>query len=111
MAVFHDGIIENYDEFKAKLVEAGHKFESDTDTEVVPHLIEDALADGMDREEAFRSAVARLEGSYALASVLARATTDWQTFTAGLNNPILKSDRNYRVEGLAVRYFDWTCYL
>ncbi|USZ67408.1 glutamine--fructose-6-phosphate transaminase (isomerizing) [Halorussus salilacus] len=71
VAVVHNGIIENYDELKAKLREAGHEFDSDTDTEVVPHLIEDALAGGASPEEAFRSAVARLEGSYALAAVFA----------------------------------------
>ncbi|WP_134670217.1 glutamine--fructose-6-phosphate transaminase (isomerizing) [Halorussus marinus] len=71
VAVVHNGIIENYDELKAELTAAGHEFESDTDTEVVPHLVEDALADGLSRDEAFRSAVARIEGSYALAAVFA----------------------------------------
>ncbi|WP_132057789.1 glutamine--fructose-6-phosphate transaminase (isomerizing) [Halorussus amylolyticus] len=69
VAVVHNGIIENYDELKADLLDAGHEFDSDTDSEVVPHLVEDALADGATPEEAFRAAVARLEGSYALAAV------------------------------------------
>ncbi|MFW6317034.1 MAG: glutamine--fructose-6-phosphate transaminase (isomerizing), partial [Halorubrum sp.] len=71
VAVVHNGIIENYDELKAELREAGHEFTSDTDTEVVPHLVEDALAEGASPEEAFRSAAASLEGSYALAAVFA----------------------------------------
>jgi glutamine---fructose-6-phosphate transaminase (isomerizing) len=69
LAVVHNGIIENYSELRADLIEAGHTFESETDTEVVPHLIEDALADGLKPESAFRRAVSQLEGSYALAAV------------------------------------------
>ncbi|WP_115864052.1 glutamine--fructose-6-phosphate transaminase (isomerizing) [Halorussus litoreus] len=71
VAVVHNGIIENYDELKAELHARGHEFESDTDTEVVPHLIEAALAEGASFEAAFREAVSRLEGSYALAAVTA----------------------------------------
>jgi glucosamine--fructose-6-phosphate aminotransferase (isomerizing) len=73
VAVVHNGIIENYDELKAELQADGHEFTSDTDTEVVPHLIEDAMAAGHDFEAAFRAAVSRLEGSYALAAVTADA--------------------------------------
>ncbi|WP_336000620.1 glutamine--fructose-6-phosphate transaminase (isomerizing) [Halorientalis halophila] len=70
IAVVHNGIIENYQELRDELSTAGHEFRSDTDTEVVPHLIEDELADGADPEDAVRSAIARLEGSYAVAVVL-----------------------------------------
>ena len=63
--VVHNGIIENFAELKAELQAAGHEFTSDTDTEVVPHLIEanykgDFLA-------AVRAALRRLRGAYALA--------------------------------------------
>jgi len=71
VAVVHNGIIENYQELRDDLSAASHEFESDTDTEVVPHLIEEALADGFDPEAAVREAVARLEGSYALVVVIA----------------------------------------
>jgi len=71
VAVVHNGIIENYQELRDRLVSAGHGFKSDTDTEVVPHLIEDALAGGADPEGAVREAVAQLEGSYAIAAVVA----------------------------------------
>jgi glucosamine--fructose-6-phosphate aminotransferase (isomerizing) len=69
VAVVHNGIIENYDDLTSELIAAGHEFDSDTDTEVVPHLVEAALANGRSFEAAFREAVARLEGSYALAAV------------------------------------------
>ena len=71
VAVVHNGIIENYQELRDELVRAGHTFDSDTDTEVVPHLIEDGLDRGLDPEAAFREAVARVEGSYAVAAVIA----------------------------------------
>jgi glucosamine--fructose-6-phosphate aminotransferase (isomerizing) len=63
--VVHNGIIENFAELKAELEAAGHEFPSDTDTEVVPHLIEanykgDFLA-------AVRAALKRIRGTYALA--------------------------------------------
>ncbi|MFB6151082.1 MAG: glutamine--fructose-6-phosphate aminotransferase, partial [Haloarculaceae archaeon] len=70
VAVVHNGIIENYQRLRDELVGAGHTFDSDTDTEVVPHLIEDELADGADPETAVRNAVDRLEGSYAIAAVV-----------------------------------------
>ncbi|MXV61855.1 glutamine--fructose-6-phosphate transaminase (isomerizing) [Natronorubrum sp. JWXQ-INN-674] len=69
VAVVHNGIIENYQELRGDLEASGHDFASETDTEVIPHLIESALSEGADREEAFREAVHQLEGSYAVAAV------------------------------------------
>ncbi|ELZ04569.1 glutamine--fructose-6-phosphate transaminase (isomerizing) [Natrialba aegyptia] len=69
IAVVHNGIIENYAELRATLVADGHEFTSETDTEVVPHLLERELADGRDLRAALESAVAKLEGSYAIAAV------------------------------------------
>lgn len=71
IAVVHNGIIENYEDLRAQLKEAGHEFKSDTDSEVVAHLFEDAWngpAKG-NLIEALRNTVARLEGSWALAVV------------------------------------------
>ncbi len=63
--VVHNGIIENFAELKAELQAAGHEFTSDTDTEVVPHLIE-ANYKG-DFLSAVRAALRRIRGAYALA--------------------------------------------
>ncbi len=67
IAVVHNGIIENYVDLREELAAAGHILRSDTDTEVVAHLVE-AYLDG-DLTAAVRQAVARLEGSYALGVV------------------------------------------
>ncbi|MDF1597434.1 MAG: glutamine--fructose-6-phosphate transaminase (isomerizing) [Acidimicrobiia bacterium] len=67
VAVAHNGIIENWSNLKAELIESGHIFQSDTDTEVVAHLIED-MAD-LPLEEAVRAVMRRAEGALALAVV------------------------------------------
>ncbi|HEV7158398.1 MAG TPA: glutamine--fructose-6-phosphate transaminase (isomerizing) [Caulobacteraceae bacterium] len=66
VAVVHNGIIENFAELKAELEAKGRVFESETDTEVVAHLTDQNLVEGMAPLEAFRAAVARLSGAYAL---------------------------------------------
>jgi glutamine---fructose-6-phosphate transaminase (isomerizing) len=66
IAVVHNGIIENYLEIKRELEGKGHKFLSRTDTEVVPHLVEQYVKDGLNLEEAFRKTANRLEGAYSL---------------------------------------------
>jgi glucosamine--fructose-6-phosphate aminotransferase (isomerizing) len=71
VGVVHNGIIENYQALRDELQAEGHTFESDTDTEVVPHLVEAGLEEGLEPEAAFREAVARLEGAFALACVVA----------------------------------------
>ena len=73
IAVVHNGIIENFQELKLELMAAGHTFRSDTDTEVIPHLIQEAWegpAKG-DLAMAVRNACDRLEGSWAVACVCA----------------------------------------
>jgi glucosamine--fructose-6-phosphate aminotransferase (isomerizing) len=64
--VIHNGIIENFQELRARLDKEGHVFASDTDTECVAHLLEEKLADAGSLADAVRAAVAELEGSYAL---------------------------------------------
>ena len=69
VAVVHNGIIENHTELRRALEARGHEFRSDTDTEVVPHLVEERLDAGEDPETAFRAAITELEGSFALAMI------------------------------------------
>ena len=65
VALVHNGIIENHDELRALLKGKGYVFESQTDTEVISHLI-DSLYDG-DLFEAVKSAIPQLQGAYAIA--------------------------------------------
>ncbi len=67
IAVVHNGIIENYAELRDELAGKGHEFLSDTDTEVVPHLIEQAMKEGAKTPQAaVQAALQRLRGAYAL---------------------------------------------
>ena len=66
IAVVHNGIIENFTELKTELEDSGHVFKSKTDTEVIPHLIEENLKKGLSFVDAVREAVKRLDGSYAM---------------------------------------------
>jgi glucosamine--fructose-6-phosphate aminotransferase (isomerizing) len=71
IAVVHNGIIENFADLKTELENRGHVFKSRTDTEVIPHLIEENLKNNssLSLEKAVLEAVRRLEGSYAIAVV------------------------------------------
>src|SRR6266568_2679556 len=71
-AVIHNGIIENFEMLKAPLVAKGHRFTSETDTEVAVHLLEDELAQGSTLDEAALAVLPRLEGAAALAFISAK---------------------------------------
>jgi glucosamine--fructose-6-phosphate aminotransferase (isomerizing) len=66
VAVVHNGIIENYLSLKKVLVEGGHVFTSETDTEVIAHLIDHFIHKGLPFEDAVRQALGEIKGSYAL---------------------------------------------
>jgi glucosamine--fructose-6-phosphate aminotransferase (isomerizing) len=69
VAVVHNGIIENYQDLRAELVAAGHNFVSETDTEIIPHLIKDEMEKGASLESAVLAVIPRLEGSYAFLTI------------------------------------------
>ncbi|MGL4882654.1 MAG: glutamine--fructose-6-phosphate transaminase (isomerizing) [Waterburya sp.] len=71
IAVVQNGIIENYLEIKEELISKGIEFCSETDTEVIPHLISVLLASSSSLLEAVQKAIARLEGAFAIAVVSA----------------------------------------
>ncbi|MEA2017072.1 MAG: glutamine--fructose-6-phosphate transaminase (isomerizing), partial [Campylobacterota bacterium] len=64
--VVHNGIIENYKELKDELITAGHKFVSQTDTEVIVHLFEFYFNINNDAEQSFNQTISRLEGAYSI---------------------------------------------
>jgi glucosamine--fructose-6-phosphate aminotransferase (isomerizing) len=85
IVVVHNGIIENYLELKQQLIAEGHKFVTETDTEVVAHLVEkESRGDGL--EAAVRRALERIRGLYALVLI---STDDPETIVAVRNGPPL----------------------
>ncbi|WP_030058023.1 MULTISPECIES: glutamine--fructose-6-phosphate transaminase (isomerizing) [Streptomyces] len=69
IAVVHNGIIENADELRAKLTADGAVFRSETDTEVLAHLIAAHVTEGVELEDAVRAALGRVVGTYGIAVV------------------------------------------
>jgi glutamine---fructose-6-phosphate transaminase (isomerizing) len=66
VAVIHNGIIENYIELREALRKRGHKLRSETDTEMISHLVEERLKDGRGLTEAVREVVQELRGSFSI---------------------------------------------
>nr|MDQ2973506.1 glutamine--fructose-6-phosphate transaminase (isomerizing) [bacterium] len=85
-AVVHNGIIENYKEIKDFLIKKGYKFVSDTDTEVVPNLIDFHYKQMKDVKSAFLTATKLLRGAYAI--VMASTHDDKTIFAAKLSSPL-----------------------
>ena len=71
LAVVHNGIIENFRELKSELEEAGARFESETDTEVVAQLVSHLMEQGLGPAAAVEAALPRLHGAFALAFLFA----------------------------------------
>jgi len=69
VSVVHNGIIENHDEVRTRLKQKGYEFSSDTDTEVIAHLVNDFLVEKKNLFEAVRAAVRELVGAYAIAVI------------------------------------------
>ena len=72
ISVVHNGIIENNAKIKSDLVDEGHVFKSDTDTEVIPHLIQKFMDECNDLEHAVRKTIELLDGAYAIAVISSR---------------------------------------
>jgi len=71
LALVHNGIIENHEELRQELQQAGYQFSSDTDTEVMVHLVASLMESGLDLFSSVRKAIGRLRGAFAIAVVSA----------------------------------------
>lgn len=83
--IVHNGVIENYVELKKELAKKGHEFKSETDSEVIAHLLEENLK-SLNFEKAFIQTVKQLEGSYA---ILAMTNKEKKIAGAKKNNPLI----------------------
>jgi len=89
VAVVHNGIVENFIELKRELVAKGHVFSSETDTEVIAHLIELGLDAGNSFEESFRQAGQRLIGSQAIAAMMSNGNAEIYAMRLGYSGGIV----------------------
>lgn len=95
-AVVHNGIIANYKTLRAELTKLGHRFVSETDTEIIAHLIEQKFRETGNVERAWLAALRSLEGSYALAMITTHAPE--QIYCARHESPLIigvGSETNY----------------
>jgi glucosamine--fructose-6-phosphate aminotransferase (isomerizing) len=83
----HNGVIENFSRLREELIAKGHKFESDTDSELVPHLVEEN-AKTMNLLKAFMRAVKQIEGSYAIVALNSKDDEE-RLFLARKNSPLI----------------------
>jgi len=84
IAIVHNGIFENYLELKAELIEKGHQFRSETDSEVFAHMIDEEMEE--DFESAFKRAIGKMEGRY---GVLAMSKKENKIIAARRGSPLI----------------------
>ena len=72
ISLCHNGIIENFKELKEGLIIKGHSFTSETDSEVIPHLIEEEMKGKVSFQDAFFGALSKIKGTYGIAAVSAK---------------------------------------
>jgi len=92
VSVVHNGIIENYLQLKQQLIQWGHHFNSSTDSEVVPHLINHYLSQKLTQEEAVEKAISQLKGSYALGILINGASNN--LYAVKKDSPLVISQGN-----------------
>jgi glucosamine--fructose-6-phosphate aminotransferase (isomerizing) len=105
-AVVHNGIIENYLPLKEELVKKGHRFRSETDTEVIVHLLEEYYNTSQDINHAMMQTVKRLEGSYAFVAMFGNGTLA----CARLDEPLVIgiSDKTYYASSDVLGFLQYT---
>lgn len=85
--VVHNGIIENYQELRVKLQDEGYTFVSETDTEVIPHLIDLNLKTEKSFQKAFEKAIEELDGAYAISALYTPEPNS--LYVARLSSPLV----------------------
>ena len=83
VVIVHNGIVENYQELKEELLGQGHRFDSETDSEVIVHLIENSLESGSELTDAVGSAAVRLRGASAVVAMAVQEPNAIAAFRLG----------------------------
>ena len=86
--IIHNGIIENYLDMKNSLIKKGHKFQSETDTEVIAHYIEELVKSGKNIDEALRNFISDAQGTF-LSDANATSLSDAYNTSAANPNPLI----------------------
>ena len=104
----HNGIIENFLELRSFLLDRGHKFYSETDTEVIAHLVEEYYKETGDLYEAFKKAMKEIKGSYAI--VLVSTLEPNKIFFARYFSPLVLGigDKGYFVASDVLAFISYT---
>lgn len=114
VAVVHNGIIENYSDLKESLKKRGHSFQSETDTEVIVHLITDFLQENHSPLAAVQKSLSLLKGAFALA-IIFKSSPDMMIATRKGSPLVLGvGDKQLFVSSDAIAFAPWTqtvCYL
>lgn len=106
VAVVHNGIVENHEQLKRRLEEDGHVFTSETDTEVIPHLIEEQLEAGNSLRQACEATKKQIEGSYAVAVM--KADGEMAAFRKGSPLVVGVEEDGYHVSSDVTGFLDRT---
>ncbi len=122
IAIVHNGIVENYQELKDRLIQNGHTFASETDSEVIAHIIEEEMNQGKSFKDAVSATLPQLQGRFAIAAIAAGEqcmigarsgsplivgvgegeyflSSDMQAFLAYTNQAIILNDNEIAVVG------------
>ncbi len=109
IALIHNGIIENFNSIKKDLALKGHHFRTDTDTEVLAHLIEEQYKNGNSLEKAVREALSLLEGTYGIAVICSDEPNILITARKGSPIVIGMGEGEYFVASDAAAIVGYTC--
>lgn len=107
VVLVHNGILENYEEIKKRLEKLGHKFSSETDTEVIAHLIEEHLMHSKNFQSAVEKAVQEMEGRYAIVTICEKENT---LIAARKGSPLIigKGDNEYFIASDIPAFLQYT---
>jgi glucosamine--fructose-6-phosphate aminotransferase (isomerizing) len=87
IVLVHNGIIENYNSLRQILIDKGHSFKTDTDTEIIAHLVEEFYKNENSIEQAFRAALMEIDGTYGLAMITKHEPG--KLFVARMGSPLV----------------------